>query len=89
MQGMQPWKARRQGERRTMALAPISRCKVAVVGLAMLAGGCASISTPLPDPKPTASTALSKQDQKKAVDELTQKRDTHEQDAEKQIESSQ
>jgi hypothetical protein len=31
---------------------------------------------------------MSKEDQKKAVDELNQKRATHEQDAEKQIEDS-
>jgi hypothetical protein len=90
MQLMQPWKDCRAEERHTMALARMWRG----VGLACLAvaalavGGCSSIATPLPDLGPTGSISMSKEDQKKAVDELNQKRATHEQDAEKEIEGS-
>jgi hypothetical protein len=88
---MQPWKDCRAKARLTMALARLPRrgAGFACLALAVLAfGGCSSISTPLPDLGPTGSTSMSKEDQKKAVDELNQKRATHEQDAEKQIEDS-
>jgi hypothetical protein len=88
---MQPWKDCRAKARLKMALAhlPRRRAGFACLALAVLAiGGCSSISTPLPDLGPTGSTSMSKEDQKKAVDELNQKRATHEQDAEKQIEDS-
>jgi hypothetical protein len=88
MQVMQPWKACRDGERHTMALTPISCLRSAVVCLALAAGGCSSVSTPLPDLKPSVSTSMSQKDQQKAVDELNKKRDTHEQEAERQIEDS-
>jgi hypothetical protein len=88
MQVMQPWKACRGGERHTMALTPKSCLRIAVVCLALAAGGCSSISTPLPDITPTASTSMSAKDQQKAVDELNKKRDTHEEDAEREIENS-
>ncbi len=60
------------------------------LGLAAIAGGCMnSIQTPLPDMiRPPAKTALSDKERKEAVDELAKKRDTHEQDAEQQIEQS-
>ena len=69
-----------------MALVPLWRGKAALVYLALAAGGCSSISTPLPDLKPSVSTSMSQTDQQKAVDELNLKRQTHEQDAERQIE---
>jgi hypothetical protein len=88
MQVALPWEDFRARNRRIMTRAVVSRCKMAFVCLAVLASGCASINTPLPEARPTATTALSKQDQKKAVDELAQKRETHEQDAEKEIAGS-
>src|SRR5215467_12369302 len=59
------------------------------LAVSAMAGGCSSISTPLPDiirPPPNAS--LSDKERKEAVDELTKKRETHEQDAQQQIEQS-
>jgi hypothetical protein len=56
--------------------------------LAFAMTGCSSISTPLPDLKPAASTSMSQQEHQEAVDELNRKRDTHEEDAERQIEES-
>jgi hypothetical protein len=91
MQLMHPWKDRRAKGRRTMALVcmPWRGAGLACLAVAVLAvGGCSSIATPLPDLGPTGSTSMSKDDQKKAVEELNQKRATHEQDAEKQIEDS-
>ncbi len=71
------------------------KCCVAAAGsaaalaLAILGGGCStSINTPLPDMTPVGSTSLSQEQQKQAVEELNQKRVTHEQDAEAQIEQS-
>ena len=60
------------------------------LGLAAIAGGCmSSIQTPLPDIiRPPAKAALSDKERKEAVDELAKKRDTHEQDAQQQIEQS-
>jgi hypothetical protein len=60
------------------------------LSLAAIAGGCMnSIQTPLPDMiRPPAKTSLSDKERKEAVDELAKKRDTHEQDAEQQIEQS-
>ncbi len=55
-------------------------------GLVM--AGCSSVATPLPDLKPSHSTSMSQQQQKEAVDALNRKRDTHEQDAERQIEDA-
>lgn len=64
------------------------RC--AAVGAALALGGCAStITTPLPElPNSHVSSSMSQQDRKKAMEDLGRARDTHEQDAEKQIESS-
>jgi hypothetical protein len=60
-----------------------------ILALAAIAGGCSSISTPLPDIiRPPANASLSDKERKEAVDELTRKRETHEQDAEQQIEQS-
>ncbi len=58
--------------------------------IALALGGCASgISTPLPDVVRTpVASSVSQQDHQKAVDELQRAGRTHEQDAEKQIESS-
>ena len=59
------------------------------MALAAIAGGCSSISTPLPDIiRPPANASLSDKERKDAVDELARKRETHEQDAEQQIEQS-
>jgi hypothetical protein len=58
------------------------------MGITALAAGCSSISTPLPDGGPTGSIAMSAKDSKQAVEELAKKRDTHQQDAEKEIEQS-
>jgi hypothetical protein len=58
-------------------------------GLAALAGGCSSsVSTPLPDVSAGAPHALSAQQQREAVDELSRQGDTHEAAAERQIEQS-
>lgn len=57
--------------------------------LALLVGGCGTaIETPLPDVRAVGSTALSQSERAKAVKELNEKRATHEQDAEQQIEQS-
>ncbi|HEY8247404.1 MAG TPA: hypothetical protein VIG38_09005 [Hyphomicrobium sp.] len=69
-----------------MALTRLWCCKAGVFCLALAAAGCSSNSTPLPDLKPSVSTSMSQKEQQKAVDELNQKRQTHEQDAERQIE---
>lgn len=82
MRGVPPGKASR-GWRRM-----VGHWGVLVSVLAL--GGCASgITTPLPDlPDSHVSSSLSPQDRKKAVDDLTRARDTHEQEAEQEIESS-
>jgi len=57
--------------------------------VAVLGAGCASsVQTPLPDLRPSGSTAMSNQQQKQAVDELNRLRTTHEQDAARTIEES-
>jgi hypothetical protein len=70
----------------------LARVLLAAAGLAVAAidGGCtSSIQTPLPDMiRPPANTSLSDKERKEAVDELAKKRDTHEQDAQQQIEQS-
>jgi len=60
------------------------------VALALTLSGCAAgIQTPLPEmPRSSVSTSMSQQERQKAVNDLTHARDTHEQDAEKQIEQS-
>ena len=85
MQGMRPGKV---GCGNEPALA--GRWLAAMVlAAAALAGGCASsIQTPLPEAKPMASTAMTSEERKKAVEELDRKRATHEKDAEQQIEQS-
>ena len=62
----------------------------AAVCTALILGGCASgITTPLPElPRSNVSTAMSPQERQRAVDELNRAGATHEQDAERQIESS-
>jgi hypothetical protein len=62
----------------------------AAVVIATIAGGCMnSIQTPLPDViRPPANASLSDKERKEAVDELAKKRDTHDQDAQQQIEQS-
>jgi hypothetical protein len=60
----------------------------AALCLAAGAAGCSSIETPLPDLKPAASTSLTQAEKTKAMEELAQKRATHEHDAEQQIEQS-
>lgn len=76
--------------------AAFTRALLAAMGLALglavaaIAGGCASpIQTPLPDSiRPPANASLSDKERKAAVDDLARKRETHEQDAEQQIEQS-
>jgi hypothetical protein len=59
------------------------------VAFATISSGCSAIQTPLPDIiRPPANASLSDKERKQAVDELTKKRETHEQDAEQQIEQS-
>lgn len=60
----------------------------AVLALALLGGCSTSIQTPLPDLGPTASTSLSQEEKKKAVDELNEVRATHEQNAKQEIEQA-
>ena len=69
---------------------PLKKGVVALgLALAAMAGGCSAISTPLPDIiRPPANASLSDKERKEAVDELARKRETHEQDAEQQIERS-
>jgi hypothetical protein len=85
MLGMEP----RIGSGYAVALA---RALLTAVGVAVaaFAGGCSNtIQTPLPDIiRPPANASLSDKERKEAVDELTKKRATHEQDAEQQIEQS-
>jgi hypothetical protein len=60
----------------------------AALCLAALAAGCSSIETPLPDLKPAASTSLTQAEKTKAMADLARKGQTHEQDAEQQIEQA-
>lgn len=62
---------------------------VAAVCFVLALGGCAGSTTPLPDvPRSHASTSMSKADQKKAVDDLAKAGQTHEKEAQQQIEQS-
>jgi hypothetical protein len=82
MKAMQQGKGgRRHGSR-------LAGIPAAVLALVLLGGCSTSIQTPLPDLGPTASTSLSQEERKKAVDELNEVRATHEQDAERQIEQA-
>jgi hypothetical protein len=75
-------------DRRCNIFARVAVAAAALV-LAVASAGCSTaVTTPLPDIKPAASTALTQEERKKAVDELNKKRETHEQDAEQQIEQS-
>ncbi len=63
--------------------------------LILLLGGCASISTPLPDTPRTAVAPVSKEDKKKAeadrkkaVEDLAKAAQTNEQQAKQQIDQS-
>jgi glucose dehydrogenase len=94
---MHPWKALDGGMRLTMPLMHWrwnrpgygAACWAVVACLTLAVGGCASINTPLPDlTKRTATPASVAQERKKEMDDLNRARDTHEQDAEKQIESA-
>ena len=97
MQLKHPWKVLDGGKHLTMPLMHWQRvrpgcwaaCWAAAAGLTLAAGGCASIDTPLPDlAKRTATPASVAQERKKEMDDLNHARETHEQDAEKQIESA-
>jgi hypothetical protein len=72
--------------------AALARAMLAAAGVAVaaIAGGCTNtIQTPLPDIiRPPANASLSDKERKEAVDELTKKQQTHDQDAEQQIEQS-
>jgi hypothetical protein len=91
---MHPWKAFDSGKRLRMPLRRLRHVRpgwwAAVAVLTLAVGGCASINTPLPDLAKRAPTpASAAQERKKEMDDLNHARDTHEQDAERQIESSQ
>jgi hypothetical protein len=73
------------GRRHGMGLAGMT---AAVLALALLGGCSSSIQTPLPDLGRTASTSLSQEEKKKAVDELNEVRATHEQNAKQEIEQA-
>ncbi len=89
MQDMQPWEGWCPEGARPWPLAARAGLAGAAFGLAVAAAGCtSSISTPLPDLKPSAASSVSQEDRKKAIDELNHKRDTHEEEAERQIEES-
>jgi hypothetical protein len=97
MQLMHPWKALDGGKRLTMPLMRWRQvrpghgaaCWTAVACLTLAVGGCASINTPLPElAKRTVTPASVAQERQKEMDDLNRARDTHEQDAEKQIESA-
>ena len=84
MQGMHKGMAARARAERPLRALFIA----AALCLAAGAAGCSSIETPLPDLKPAASTSLTQAEKTKAMDELAQKRATHEHDAEQQIEDA-
>ena len=92
MQGMRPWIGSADGAlaKALRGAAGLALGLVLGLSLAAIAGGCMnSIQTPLPDMiRPPAKTALTDKERKEAVDELAKKRDTHEQDAQQQIEQS-
>jgi len=69
-------------------LARAGALAVPLLGLALCAAGCSSVTTPLPDLRPRASTAMSQQEHQQAIKELSHKRDTHEEEAERQIEGA-
>ncbi len=86
--GMRPMQMGIVGASSTPRLA---RALLAAAGLtlAVSAGGCGTaIETPLPEVKASASTSLTQAERAKAVAELNKKRETHEQDAEQQIQQS-
>lgn len=89
MQVVRPWKAWGAGGRLPSPRDCSAAYRGTILSLAVIMAGCSSISTPLPDLKPSASTAMSQQDRQKAMDELNRKRDTHEEEAERQIEAAQ
>jgi hypothetical protein len=71
----------------TLGLAAVGA--VCVLAPTVLGGCSTTIQTPLPDIKPVSATSsLSQEERKKAVDELNKVRATHEQAAEQQIEES-
>ena len=95
MQHRQPWEARTAGTNLLRCAvntfgARMARADALAVlfGLALCTAGCSSITTPLPDLRPRSSTAMSQQEHQRAVEELSHKRDTHEEQAERQIESA-
>jgi len=76
--------------RKSIGRNALPAARLAAAAVAAILGGCAStITTPLPNmPRSNVSTAMSQQDRKQAVDDLAKARDTHEQEAERQIENS-
>jgi len=95
MQHRQPWEARTAGtgplQCAGYTFGPGVACRgalAAFLGLALCLAGCSSITTPLPDLRPRTSTAMSQQEHQRAMEELSHKRDTHEEEAERQIESA-
>jgi ABC-type sugar transport system substrate-binding protein len=88
MQVMRPRKGCSNGSAARATALPTVAALAFAAALAVPMSGCSSISTPLPEIKPAISTSMSQKDKDKAVDELNKVRQTHEQDAEKQIEQS-
>ncbi len=85
MQIMRPRKACSNGLAGRGAALPTAVALGVALAWVALTGGCSSIATPLPEIKPSVSTAMSQKDKQKAVEELNKVRETHEQDAEKEI----
>jgi hypothetical protein len=80
---------RPQGESGEVGAALVALVAGTAIAFATISGGCSTVQTPLPDIiRPPGNASLSDKERKQAVDELTKKRDTHEQDAEQQIEQS-
>ena len=88
MQVMRPGKGCGNGSAVRATVLPTVAALACAAASVVLGGGCSSISTPLPEMKPAVSTAMSQKDKQKAVEELNKVRETHEQDAEKDIEQS-
>ena len=89
MQGMQEREPRNMPRRICASdlLKPLAAA--GALACAVFAAGCGTaIETPLPEFRPIAAASLTQAERAKAVEELNKKRETHEQDAEQQIEQS-
>jgi hypothetical protein len=76
--------AGRPAARRRIVLAAVA----AAAGIALFIAGCSqAIPTPLPELIADAREVLSDEEQKRAIEELTSKQETHEREAVRQIEN--